>query len=106
MATDPWMGEEASAYFGSWNLNYNIPEDIKKDIVAAKYIWFSHGHPDHINHDSLNLFKNNKILVSEHFGGRIYNDLKSTLDTKQIRVTTIYKTRGGFDTTCIEGELD
>ena len=35
-----------------------------------------------------------------------YNDLKSTLDTKQIRVTTIYNTRGGFDTTCIEGELD
>ena len=37
---------------------------------------------------------------------QIYNDLKSTLDTKQIRVTTIYNTRGGFDTTCIEGELD
>ena len=37
---------------------------------------------------------------------RIYNDLKSTLETEQIRVTTIYNTRGGFDTTCIEGELD
>ena len=37
---------------------------------------------------------------------RIYNDLKSTLETEKIRVTTIYNTRGGFDTTCIEGELD
>ena len=37
---------------------------------------------------------------------RIYNDLKSKLETEQIRVTTIYNTRGGFDTTCIEGELD
>ena len=37
---------------------------------------------------------------------RIYNDLKSALETEQIRVTTIYNTRGGFDTTCIEGELD
>ena len=37
---------------------------------------------------------------------RIYNDLKSKLETEQIRVTTIYNTRGGFDTTCVEGELD
>ena len=47
------------------------------NVIGAKYIWFSHGHPDHINHDSLHLFKKNEILVSEHFGSRIYNDLKS-----------------------------
>ena len=37
---------------------------------------------------------------------RIYDDLKKLLDTKKIQVTTIYNTRGGFDTTCIEGTLD
>ena len=37
---------------------------------------------------------------------RIYDDLKKLLDTKKIQVTTIYNTRGGFDTTCIEGALD
>jgi len=37
---------------------------------------------------------------------RIYDDLKQLLDTKKIQVTTIYNTRGGFDTTCIEGALD
>ena len=37
---------------------------------------------------------------------RIYTDLKNVLDTKKIKVTTIYNTRGGFDTTCIEGKLD
>tara|TARA_B100000287_G_scaffold371241_1_gene369188 strand:- start:66 stop:308 length:243 start_codon:yes stop_codon:yes gene_type:complete len=37
---------------------------------------------------------------------RIYDDLKKLLDTKKIQVTTIYNTRGGFDTTCIEGSLD
>ncbi|MEA1880827.1 MAG: preQ(1) synthase [Candidatus Marinimicrobia bacterium] len=36
---------------------------------------------------------------------RIYNDLKAVLSTKKIKVTTVYNTRGGFDTTCIEGTL-
>ena len=37
---------------------------------------------------------------------RIYMDLKNALGTEKIKVTTIYNTRGGFDTTCIEGKLD
>ena len=37
---------------------------------------------------------------------RIYMDLKNVLDTEKVKVTTIYNTRGGFDTTCIEGKLD
>ena len=36
---------------------------------------------------------------------RIYDDLKSLLKTNKIKITTIYNTRGGFDTTCIEGEI-
>ena len=76
LSTDPWMGGDHYAYFGSWHLPYDIPEDIKKEIFNSEYIWFSHGHPDHINHDSLHLFKKNKILLSQHFGSRIYNDLK------------------------------
>ena len=76
LSTDPWMGGDHYAYFGSWHLPYEIPENLKLDIIKSKYIWFSHGHPDHINQDSLHLFKNNNILVSEHFGSRIYTDLK------------------------------
>ncbi len=37
---------------------------------------------------------------------RIFDDLKTALDTDRLKVTTIYNTRGGFDTTCIEGSLD
>ena len=37
---------------------------------------------------------------------RIYNDLQSVLETDRLQVTTIYNTRGGFVTTCIEGSLD
>ena len=36
---------------------------------------------------------------------RIYNDLKKALETKRLKVTTIYNTRGGFDTTCVEGGI-
>ena len=36
---------------------------------------------------------------------RIHDDLKKALKTDQLQVTTIYNTRGGFDTTCIEGSL-
>jgi len=37
---------------------------------------------------------------------RIYKDLKSVLNTSKIKITTIYNTRGGFDTTCVEGSID
>ncbi len=36
---------------------------------------------------------------------RIYLDLKKILNTKELKVTTVYNTRGGFDTTCAEGHL-
>ena len=36
---------------------------------------------------------------------RIYDDLRALLKTSRLKITTIYNTRGGFDTTCIEGEL-
>ena len=36
---------------------------------------------------------------------RIFDDLSKLLETSKIKITTIYNTRGGFDTTCIEGSL-
>ena len=77
LSTDPWMGGDSYVFFGTWYLPYDIPNNLKEDIVKSEYIWFSHGHPDHLNPDSLHLFKNNKILISDHFGSRIYNDLKA-----------------------------
>ena len=37
---------------------------------------------------------------------QVYTDLKNLLNTKKLKVTTVYNTRGGFDTTCTEGELN
>ena len=36
---------------------------------------------------------------------RIFDDLAKLLNTSKLKVTTIYNTRGGFDTTCTEGSL-
>jgi 7-cyano-7-deazaguanine reductase len=37
---------------------------------------------------------------------RIYDDLCSILETKKIQITTIYNIRGGFKTTCVEGNIN
>ncbi len=80
LATDPWIPLElnggTSAYFGSWTLSHEIPEPQYQSIRDAKYVWFSHGHPDHLNPESLSLFREAKILLPDHFGKRIYDDLK------------------------------
>ncbi|MCD6305713.1 MAG: preQ(1) synthase [Deltaproteobacteria bacterium] len=44
-------------------------------------------------------------LFQEGVTKRIYSDLKEALGTNRLKVTTIYNTRGGFATTCIEGAL-
>ena len=44
-------------------------------------------------------------IFQEGVTKRIYADLKNTLATNRLKVTTIYNTRGGFDTTCCEGTL-
>jgi len=44
-------------------------------------------------------------IYQEAVTKRIYKDLKKLLQTNRIKITTIYNTRGGFDTTCIEGSL-
>ena len=48
----------------------------------------------------------NVSIYQEGATQRIYNDLKNVLDIEKIRITTVYNTRGGFDTTCIEGKLN
>ena len=37
---------------------------------------------------------------------RIYDDLRSILETKKIKITTIYNIRGGFTTTFVEGSIN
>ena len=74
LATDPWVTCEA--YFGSWGHSHAIPAAQLEAVKACEYIWFSHGHPDHLNGGSLPLFKGRHILLPDHVGGRIRLDLQ------------------------------
>lgn len=44
-------------------------------------------------------------IYQEEATKRIYNDLRSVLESKRLKVTLIYNVRGGFTTTTIEGDL-
>jgi 7-cyano-7-deazaguanine reductase len=44
-------------------------------------------------------------LYQEGVTKRIHQDLSRVLDINRLKVTTIYKPRGGFYTTCSEGQL-
>ncbi len=70
LATDPWI--DGSAYFGSWGMSHEIPEPQRQAVVDCPYIWFSHGHPDHLNPDSMHHFVGKTILLPDHVGGRIH----------------------------------
>jgi hypothetical protein len=73
LATDPWI--QGSAYFGSWGLSHPVPPAQQETVRAAAAVWFSHGHPDHLNPASLPLFRDTRILLPDHVGGRIARDL-------------------------------
>jgi hypothetical protein len=73
LATDPWL--EGSAYFGSWGLSHPVPPAQAAAVRAAGAVWFSHGHPDHLNPASLPAFRDTRILLPDHVGGRIARDL-------------------------------
>ena len=82
LVTDPWL--QGSAYFGSWGLSHEIPEQQLAAIRAARYLWISHGHPDHLSPDSLAQLKQVPVLLPDHVGGRIAEGLRA--DGHDVRV--------------------
>jgi hypothetical protein len=73
LVTDPWVTR--SAYFGSWGMSHQIPPEQMESILSSKYTWISHGHPDHLSPASLDLMRSTKILLPDHYGGRIREGL-------------------------------
>ena len=86
LTTDPWI--KGKPYFGSWSHAYNIPKEQLENINKSKFIWLSHGHPDHIDPDSLNLFKDKTLLIPDHYGDRIYKDLSKNYKCQKIKSNT------------------
>jgi hypothetical protein len=74
IATDPWI--DGDAYFGSWGMLNRIPAAQLDNVLRARYVWLSHGHPDHANPQSIDRLADKKILLPDHVGGRMAHDLR------------------------------
>jgi len=74
LVTDPWI--KGSAYFGSWGLSHQIPDEQLNSIENCEFVWISHGHPDHLSAESLKMLNKKKILIPDHVGGLIFRYLK------------------------------
>ena len=83
LSTDPWIF--GNPYFGSWGHKYEIPNEQLQNIKNSKYLFLTHGHPDHIDPESFNLFKDKTLIVGDHYGDRIYNDLKIKYDCIKLK---------------------
>ena len=72
LATDPWL--KGTCYFGSWALDHALTESQIQNVIRSPFIWISHGHPDHLHLDSLQLFPRDKrprILIPDHYASEI-----------------------------------
>jgi L-ascorbate metabolism protein UlaG (beta-lactamase superfamily) len=74
VVTDPWI--RGAQYFGSWTLPYTVSARQMESLRQVRYVWLSHGHPDHLNLPSLELFRDKILLVPRHRGDRIASDLR------------------------------
>lgn len=75
LITDPWL--VGTCYFGSWALDHPMDERQIANATGSEYLWISHGHPDHLHHESLYLMKpGQKVLVPDHYHDEIAVSLR------------------------------
>jgi hypothetical protein len=69
-ATDPWL--KGTCYFGSWALDHPLTPGEIENVRGSPYIWISHGHPDHLHPESLELMPpETRLLLPDHYSGEI-----------------------------------
>jgi len=71
LTCDPWI--EGTAYFGSWGIEAPLSDIQKSRVLRSKFIWISHGHPDHLHPESLALIPKDtaRFLLPDHYGSDI-----------------------------------
>ena len=84
LATDPWL--VGTCYFGSWALDHALTPQQIANAVSSDYIWISHGHPDHMHHESLDLMQpGRKVLLPDHY----HSEIKDHLVERGFSVTVL-----------------
>jgi hypothetical protein len=104
LVTDPWL--KGTCYFGSWALDHALTERQIQNAQDSEFIWISHGHPDHLHHESLEIIpKSAKILLPDHYDREIYNflcDLGFTVEI--LRYRTWRRLHPALEVLCIDNE--
>src|ERR1700730_11394550 len=78
LSTDPWL--KGTCYFGSWAVDHALTESQIQKVISSRFIWISHGHPDHLHLESLQLFPRDgrpRILLPNHYSSEIRKFLES-----------------------------
>lgn len=70
--------------YGIFKMTY-IPNTKIVELKSLKYYLISY---------------RNVGIYQEHATNKLYQDLSTLLQPKSLKITTIYNTRGGIDTTC------
>jgi hypothetical protein len=84
LVTDPWL--VGTCYFGSWALDHALTAEQIQNALNSDYVWISHGHPDHMHHESLDMFPaGQKFLLPDHYDPEI----RSHLSEKGFNVTVL-----------------
>jgi len=74
LVTDPWL--VGTCYFGSWALDHALTDEQIQNALNSDYVWISHGHPDHMHHESLDMFPaGKKFLLPDHYDREIHDFL-------------------------------
>lgn len=72
IVTDPWL--LGTAYFGSWAHHHPLSDAQVLDCLTAPFVFFSHGHPDHLHPESVSLLSRDvTVLLGDHYHSGIYD---------------------------------
>lgn len=83
LVTDPWL--VGRAYFGSWAHDKPLSEEQVAAAAASPFVWISHGHPDHLHHESLELIpKGARFMLPDHYSPEIADGLRA--DGREVEV--------------------
>jgi hypothetical protein len=104
LATDPWL--KGTCYFGSWALDHPLNDQQIRNVQQSQYIWISHGHPDHLHHESLEVIpRSAKILIPDHYSRGIYDFLAGLgFCVAVLRYRTWVRLHPELEVLCIDNE--
>lgn len=102
LSTDPWL--IGRAYYDSWALHHPLTEAEIQSVVDSKFIWISHGHPDHMHLESLALLpKGKKVFVPNHYSSEIASTLKDEgFDVEVMEYKKWYRLTPELEILCLD----